>query len=110
MAKPNIFSEPKELKKWAIDLANACGGQEVTQKSIKLNKHSVAKVDKLLEQFAIDYNFHMQMMNEVREKQDAEEMESFSKEVKDMIGKVDRQKQDEVRQKMNAVDGILEEE
>jgi len=47
MAKPNIFSEPKELKKWAIDLANACGGQEVTQTSIKLNKHSVAKVDKL---------------------------------------------------------------
>tara|TARA_Y100001938_G_scaffold113681_1_gene156080 strand:- start:1888 stop:2118 length:231 start_codon:yes stop_codon:yes gene_type:complete len=75
MAKPNIFSEPKELKKWAIDLANACGGQEVTQTSIKLNKHSVAKVDKLLEQFAIDYNFHMQMMNEVREEQDKKKEE-----------------------------------
>ncbi len=70
MAK-NIFEEPKQLKKWAIDLANACGGQEVTQTSIKLNKHSVQKVDKLLEQFAVDYNFYMQMMNEVREKQDA---------------------------------------
>ena len=70
MAK-KIFEEPKQLKKWAIDLANACGGQEVTQTSIKLNKHSVQKVDKLLEQFAVDYNFYMQMMNEVREKQDA---------------------------------------
>ena len=39
---PNIFSEPKELKKWAIALANACGGQEVSQSSIKLNKHNVA--------------------------------------------------------------------
>jgi len=69
MAK-NIFKEQKELKKWAINLANACGGQEVTQTSIKLNKHNIAKVDKLLEQFVVDYNFHMQMMNEVREQQD----------------------------------------
>lgn len=108
MAK-NIFEEPKQLKKWAIDLANACGGQEVTQTSIKLNKHSVQKVDKLLEQFAVDYNFHMQMMNEVREKQDAEE-ESFSKEVKDMMEQVDRQKHDKQIQDMNAVEGIIEEE
>ena len=108
MAK-NIFEEPKQLKKWAIDLANACGGQEVTQTSIKLNKHSVQKVDKLLEQFAVDYNFHMQMMNEVREKQDAEQ-ESFSKEVKDMMEQVDRQKHDKKIQDMNAVEGIIEEE
>jgi hypothetical protein len=108
MAK-NIFEEPKQLKKWAIDLANACGGQEVTQTSIKLNKHSVQKVDKLLEQFAVDYNFHMQMMNEVREKQDAEQ-ESFSKEVKDMMEQVDRQKHDKQIQDMNAVEGIIEEE
>ena len=74
MAK-NIFEEPKELKKWAINLANACGGQEVTQTSIKLNKHNVLKVDKLLEQFAVDYNFHMQMMNEVREQQDKHQEE-----------------------------------
>ena len=108
MAK-NIFEEPKQLKKWAIDLANACGGQEVTQTSIKLNKHSVQKVDKLLEQFAVDYNFHMQMMNEVREKQDAEQ-ESFSKEVKDMMEQVDREKHDKQIQDMNAVEGIIEEE
>ena len=108
MAK-NIFEEPKQLKKWAIDLANACGGQEVTQTSIKLNKHSVQKVDKLLEQFAVDYNFHMQMMNEVREKQDAEQ-ESFSKEVKDIMEQVDIQRPDKKIQDMNAVEGIIEEE
>ena len=67
MDKINLFSEPKALKKWAITLANACGGQEVQQSSIKLNQHNVAKVDKLLEQFVIDYNFNMQTMNEVRE-------------------------------------------
>ena len=73
--KENIFKEPRLLKRWAIDLANACGGQEVTQTSIKLNKHNVPKVDKLLEQFAVDYNFHMQMMNEVREQQDKDSEE-----------------------------------
>ena len=70
--KENIFKEPRLLKRWAIDLANACGGQEVTQTSIKLNKHNVPKVYKLLEQFAVDYNFHMQMMNDLREKQEEE--------------------------------------
>ena len=70
--KENIFKEPRLLKRWAIDLANACGGQEVTQTSIKLNKHNIPKVDKLLEQFAVDYNFHMQMMNDLREKQEEE--------------------------------------
>ena len=68
----NLFSEPKALKKWAIALANACGGQEVQQLSIKLNQHNVAKVDKLLEQFVVDYNFNMQTMNEVRAKQEEE--------------------------------------
>ena len=68
----NLFSEPKELKKWAIKLANACGGQEVTQTSLKLNNHDVYTVDRLLEQFVIDYNFNMQTMNEVRAKQEEE--------------------------------------
>ena len=63
----NLFSEPKVLKKWAINLANACGGQEVTQTSIKLNKYDVHTIDKLIEQFVIDFNFNMQTMNEVRE-------------------------------------------
>ena len=72
MSKPNIFSETKHLKKWAINLANACGGQEVTQTSIKLNKYDVHKIDKLVEQFVIDFNFNMQTMNELREKDEEE--------------------------------------
>ena len=63
----NLFSEPKALKKWAINLANACGGQEVQQTSIKLNKYDVHTIDKLIEQFVVDFNFNMQTMNEVRE-------------------------------------------
>ena len=34
---PNIFEEPKELKKWAIKLANACGGQKV-EKTLIMTK------------------------------------------------------------------------
>tara|TARA_Y100000768_G_scaffold14684_1_gene10231 strand:+ start:246 stop:476 length:231 start_codon:yes stop_codon:yes gene_type:complete len=71
MSKPNIFSETKELKKWAINLANACGGQEVSQTSIKLNKHNIAKVDNLIEQFVVDFNFNMQQANEERVSDDA---------------------------------------
>ena len=63
----NLFSEPKALKKWAINLANACGGQEVQQTSFKLNKYDVHTIDKLIEQFVVDFNFNMQTMNEVRE-------------------------------------------
>ena len=59
------------MKKWAINLANACGGQEVTQTSIKLNRHNIVKVDSLIEQFVIDYNFNMQQANEERIKEDA---------------------------------------
>ena len=71
MSKPNIFSVTKELKKWAINLANACGGQEVSQTSIKLNKHNIAKVDNLIEQFVVDFNFNMQQANEERVSDDA---------------------------------------
>jgi len=71
MSKPNIFSETKELKKWAINLANACGGQEVSQTSIKLNKHNIAKVDNLIEQFVVDFNFNMQQANEESVSDDA---------------------------------------
>lgn len=68
MSKSNLFSEPKNLKKWAINLANACGGMEVTTHSLKLNKHNLAKVDKLIEQFVVDYNYNMQLANEERVK------------------------------------------
>ena len=40
-------------------MANACGGQEVSQTSLKLNKHRPDKVQKLTEQFVTDYNTMM---------------------------------------------------
>ena len=56
----NIFTSQKDLKKWAIAMANACGGQEVSQTSIKLNKTNPKKVEDLTTKFVTDYN---EMMN-----------------------------------------------
>jgi hypothetical protein len=55
----NIFTSKKEMKKWAIAMANACGGQEVTQTSLKLNHHRPDKVQKLSIKFVEDYNEQM---------------------------------------------------
>ncbi len=46
----NIFSTPKELKTWAIKLANACGGQKV-EKSQILTKLNANRVDELSSDF-----------------------------------------------------------
>tara|TARA_R100001460_G_scaffold74118_4_gene115166 strand:- start:3907 stop:4173 length:267 start_codon:yes stop_codon:yes gene_type:complete len=56
----NIFTSQKEMKKWAISMANACGGQEVTQTSIKLNNKRPDKVQFLTQQFVSDYNSMME--------------------------------------------------
>ena len=56
----NLFTSQKEMKKWAIAMANACGGQEVSQTSIKLNKTNPKKVEDLTIKFVTDYN---DMMN-----------------------------------------------
>lgn len=52
----NIFTSQKDLKKWAIAMANACGGQEVSQTSIKLNKPNAKKIETLTKQFVENYN------------------------------------------------------
>jgi|TARA_Y100000289_G_C3860842_1_gene118424 hypothetical protein len=52
----NLFTSQKEMKKWAVAMANACGGQEVSQTSIKLNKINPKKVQELTEKFVNDYN------------------------------------------------------
>jgi|DEB0MinimDraft_6_1074348.scaffolds.fasta_scaffold03611_11 hypothetical protein len=52
---PNIFSTPQELKQWAIELANACGGAKVYKSKI-LAKANPEQANKLLERFAVDYN------------------------------------------------------
>ena len=50
----NIFSTPKELKTWAIKLANACGGQKVEKSNI-LTKINMQRVNELLGQFEQDH-------------------------------------------------------
>jgi len=47
------------MKKWAIAMANACGGQEVSWTSLKLNNHNPLKVQQLTTQFVEDYNAQM---------------------------------------------------
>jgi len=47
---PNIFTDPKEIKVWAIQLANACGGQRVVQDNV-LQEADPEKVSKLLFEF-----------------------------------------------------------
>lgn len=49
------FFTPQNLKKWAIDLANSCGGAQVSKTRV-LVKANPVKANKLLEQFAVEYN------------------------------------------------------
>lgn len=51
----NIFSTPKELKTWAIKLANACGGQKIEKTNI-LTKLNAKRVDELIAEFEQSYN------------------------------------------------------
>ncbi len=51
----NIFDEPKELKKWAIKLANACGGQRV-EKTLVMTKVNPQRVSELMDEFVNDHN------------------------------------------------------
>ncbi len=73
--KPNIFNEPKLLKKWAISLANACGGQEVSQTSIKLNQTNMQKMNILIDEFVLCYNNMFQAMQQEETSLNKEEEE-----------------------------------
>ena len=68
----NIFTEQKELKKWAVAMANACGGQEVSQTSIKLNNINPTKVASLTEKFVTDYNEMMYSSMALDDKEEEE--------------------------------------
>lgn len=68
----NIFTSQKELKKWAIAMANACGGQEVSQTSIKLNKPNAKKIETLTKQFVENYNEMMMTAIELASKEEQE--------------------------------------
>ena len=51
----NIFESPKELKKWAIKLANACGGQRV-EKTLIMTKVNPQRVTELMDEFVESHN------------------------------------------------------
>tara|TARA_B100002019_G_C21260895_1_gene596627 strand:+ start:1038 stop:1247 length:210 start_codon:yes stop_codon:yes gene_type:complete len=68
----NIFTSQKDLKKWAIAMANACGGQEVSQTSIKLNKPNAKKIESLTKQFVENYNEMMMTAIELASKGEQE--------------------------------------
>ena len=50
----NIFSDPKELKKWCVTTANACGGQEVGVKGMNMNPTSMSLLQKQMDKFIED--------------------------------------------------------
>lgn len=68
----NIFSTPEELKKWAIKLANACGGQQV-QKNNLLKKIDMNKVNDLLGQFEQDHTVMIGKQQQEETKKEEEE-------------------------------------
>ena len=62
------FFNPENLKKWAIDLANSCGGAQVSKTRV-LVKANPLKANKLLEQFAVEYNNMVVSTNEENEEE-----------------------------------------
>ena len=64
---PNIFDEPKELKKWAIKLANACGGQRV-ETTLVMTKVNPQRITELMDEFVNDHNENtIKLLNEMEE-------------------------------------------
>ena len=63
-------------------MANACGGQEVSQTSIKLNKINPIKVQSLTEKFVNDYNemMYSSMALDDKEVAEVDEIQSDLKE------------------------------
>tara|TARA_R110000787_G_scaffold46144_1_gene112142 strand:+ start:266 stop:478 length:213 start_codon:yes stop_codon:yes gene_type:complete len=68
----NIFSEPKALKKWAIALANACGGQQVSTTPM-MTKINPNKITTLMDKFVEDHNENVIKVAEELNKQKEEE-------------------------------------
>jgi len=67
--KPNMFQEPKVLKTWAINLANALGGQRVDKSAI-LVQLNTKKVNILLDEFVLAYNNQYRNMQEQTKKEE----------------------------------------
>lgn len=56
MAQGLNFKDPKTIRNWCINLANACGGAEVRPAGPRLSKPNPVLANALLEQFAQAYN------------------------------------------------------
>jgi len=59
----NIFKHPGTLKRWSLDLSDACGSVITNQAP------DIKKIDTLVEQFVTDYNENMELVaNATKEK------------------------------------------
>jgi len=58
----NIFKHPGSLKRWSLDLSDACGSVITNQAP------DIKKIDTLVEQFVTDYNKNMELVNAAKEK------------------------------------------
>ena len=65
----NIFSDPKELKKWCVITANACGRQEVGVKGMNMNPTSMSLLQKQMDKFIEDYEKTRVAIDEQKEEE-----------------------------------------
>ena len=82
----NIFTSQKALKKWAISMANACGGMEVVQYNL-IKKQSPKKIVNLTIKFVSDYNAMVKIAMENIAKETIREngLEPISDELKEEL-------------------------
>lgn len=52
--KQNIFDSPQSLKKWSLELSDACGSMIVQKKP------NVSRIDSLVDKFVNDYNSNVE--------------------------------------------------
>lgn len=67
----NLFENKEEMQKWAIAMANACGGMKV-ELSLAIMKADPQKVQELTQQFVSDYNAKMIEAYEEHKKREEE--------------------------------------
>ena len=71
---PNIFDSPKSIKRWAVKLANACGGQKV-ETGVLLTSLNTQRIGELLDEFVQDHNENTMKIAEQLEESNKEEEE-----------------------------------
>jgi len=52
--KQNIFDSPQSLKKWSLELSDACGSVIVQKRP------DISQIDSLVEKFVNDYNSNVE--------------------------------------------------